>query len=183
MPRIGKLPVAIPQGVIVSQENHYATVKDPKGKFKQYIGPRIEISIRDGEIALTRHSDGRQGHSLRGPYHQLIHDVVTGAHEEFVQTLKLAGVGYRTTDQGQILELSLGFTHAIYLVLLDKTRVETQMVHNQTPRIILESYDRQLLGQAYVKVRSFHEPEPYKGRDVHFLGKEIRHKSNRTTDK
>ena len=155
MSRIGKLPIAIPQGVTVSQEDHYVTVKGPKGELKQYIDPRIEVSIQDGEITLARHSDERQERSLHGLYRQLIHNMVTGVHEEFTQTLELIGVGYRATNQGQILELSLGFTHAIYLVLPDEIKIETQMVRNQTPKIILKSCDKQLLGQVCAKTVSY----------------------------
>ena len=172
MSRIGKLPIAIPQGVTVSQEDHYVTVKGPKGELKQYIDPRIEVSVEDGEITLTRHSDERQERSLHGLYRQLIHNMVTGVHEEFTQTL-----------EGQILELSLGFTHAIYLVLPDEIKIETQMVRNQTPKIILKSCDKQLLGQVCAKIRSFRKPEPYKGKGVRFLGEEVRRKSGKTAGK
>lgn len=183
MSRIGKLPIAIPQGVTVSQEDHYVTVKGPKGELKQYIDPRIEVSIEDGEITILRHSDERQERSLHGLYRQLIHNMVTGVHEEFTQTLELIGVGYRATNQGQILELSLGFTHSIYLVLPNEIKVETEMVRNQTPKIILKSCDKQLLGQVCAKIRSFRKPEPYKGKGVRFLGEEVRRKSGKTAAK
>ena len=176
MSRIGKLPIAIPQGVTVSQEDHYVTVKGPKGELKQYIDPRIGVS-------LARHSEERQDRSLHGLYRQLIYNMVTGVHEEFTETLELIGVGYRATNQGQVLELSLGFTHAIYLVLPDEIKIETQMVRNQTPKIILKACDKQLLGQVCAKIRSFRKPEPYKGKGVRFLGEEVRRKSGKTAAK
>src|SRR3712207_5355754 len=105
MSRIGKLPIVIPQGVTVSQEDHYVTVKGPKGELKQYIDPRIEVKVEDGHVNVSRQSDERQERSLHGLYRQLIHNMVVGVHEEFSQTLELIGVGYRATNQGQILEL------------------------------------------------------------------------------
>ena len=183
MSRIGKLPVFIPRGVTISQDNYYVIVKGPKGELKQYIDPRIEVLVSDTEVSIIRHSDERQERSLHGLYRQLIHNMVTGVHEEFSQTLELIGVGYRASNQGSVLELSLGFTHAIYLVLPDEIKVETQMIRNQTPKIILRSCDKQLLGQVCAKIRSFRNPEPYKGKGVRFLGEDVRRKSGKTAGK
>lgn len=176
---MGELPIAVPQGVTVSRGNHYITVKGSRGELKQYIDSHIEVSIQDGEIILVRHSDKRQERSLHGFYRQLIHNVMTDVYEGLVQALELIGIGHRATNQGQILELSLGLTHAIYLVLPNGIKIETQMVRSQTPKVILKSCGKQLLGQACARIRPSRKPEPCKGKGVCLLGEEARRKSGR----
>lgn len=183
MSRIGKLPISIPAGVTVSLENNYVTVKGPKGELKQYVDPRVDVKIEDGEVTLTRKSDDRIERSLHGLYRQLVHNMVVGVSEGFTKTLELVGVGFRASNQGQLLELSLGYTHAIYLMLPEEIKVETQSERNKTPKIILQSADKQLLGQVCAKIRSFRKPEPYKGKGVKFLGEEIRRKSGKSASK
>ena len=183
MSRIGKLPIAIPAGVTVSFKDNYVTVKGKKGELSQYVDPRIQVEVEGNEVKVSRQSDERQDRSMHGLYRQLIHNMVVGTSEGFSKTLELVGVGYRATNQGQLLELSLGFTHAIYLMLPKEIEVETINERNKNPRIILRSADKQLLGQVCAKIRSFRKPEPYKGKGIKFENEVIRRKSGKTASK
>lgn len=168
MSRIGKLPISIPSGVTVSQKDNVITVKGPKGELSQVVAPEIEVKIEGSEIVVSRQSDERADRSLHGLYRSLINNMVKGVSEGFSKTLELVGVGYRASNQGQILELSLGFTHSIFMQLPSEVRVETKSERNKNPLIILESADKQLLGQVCAKIRSFRMPEPYKGKGIKF---------------
>ena len=183
MSRIGELPIAIPAGVTVSLKDNYVTVKGPKGELTQYIDPRIQVEVEGNEVKVSRQSDERQERSMHGLYRQLIHNMVVGTGTGFSKTLELVGVGYRAANQGQLLELSLGFTHAIYLQLPPEVKVQTVSERNKNPRIILESADKQLLGQVCAKIRSFRKPEPYKGKGIKFENEIIRRKSGKTAGK
>lgn len=183
MSRIGKLPISIPAGVTVSLNEGVVTVKGPKGELKQSVDPRIVVKIEGGQVVVERQSDERQERSLHGLYRALINNMVTGVSQGFTKTLELVGVGYRASNQGQLLELSLGFTHNIYLQLAPEVKVETKTERNKNPLIILESADKQLLGQVCTKIRSFRKPEPYKGKGIKFEGEVLRRKSGKSAGK
>ncbi len=183
MSRIGKLPISIPAGVTVSQSEGVVTVKGPKGELKQSIDPRITVKVEDGNIVVERQNDERQERSLHGLYRALLNNMVTGVSQGFTKTLELVGVGYRASNQGQLLELSLGFSHNIYFQLAPEIKVETKSERNKNPLIILESADKQLLGQVCTKIRSFRKPEPYKGKGIKFEGEVIRRKSGKSAGK
>lgn len=183
MSRIGKLPISIPTGVTVSLNEGVVTVKGPKGELSQKVDSRISVKIEGGSVIVERHSDERQERSMHGLYRALINNMITGVSEGFKKTLELVGVGYRASNQGQILELSLGFTHNIYLQLPKEISVETKSERNKNPLIILESADKQLLGQVCTKIRSFRKPEPYKGKGIKFEGEVIRRKSGKSAGK
>ncbi len=183
MSRIGKLPIHIPSGVEVSVKDGMVTVKGPKGTLSQKVDSRINIAIEGGEILLTRSEETLEQKSLHGLYRSLVNNMVVGVSEGYKKTLELIGVGYRASNQGQILELSLGYTHPIYLQLPKEIKVETKMERNKAPLITLESSDKQLLGQVCAKIRSFRKPEPYKGKGVRFEGEYIRRKSGKTAGK
>ncbi len=183
MSRIGKLPIVLPQGVSVTTENNVITVKGPKGELSQYVDPRISVIIENNEIILKRSSDERQDRAMHGLYRSLLNNMVVGVSEGFKKTLELVGVGYRASNEGQILELSLGFTHPIFIMLPKEVKVETKMERNKNPFIYLESCDKQLLGQVCSKIRSFRMPEPYKGKGVKFEGEYIRRKSGKSAGK
>ncbi|HBU46448.1 MAG TPA: 50S ribosomal protein L6, partial [Porphyromonadaceae bacterium] len=125
----------------------------------------------------------REHRAMHGLYRSLLHNMVIGVSEGFRKELELVGVGYRVTNNGQILELSLGYTHNIFLELPQEIKVETKMERNKNPLIILESSDKQLLGQVCAKIRSFRKPEPYKGKGIKFVGEQIRRKSGKTAGK
>ena len=186
MSRIGKLPISIPAGVTVSfdERNNVVTVKGPKGELTQYIDPSIKMSQKDGQIAFDVDEnspvDYKQKQAFHGLYRSLVHNMVVGVSEGFQKHLELVGVGYRVSNQGNLLEFSLGYTHPIYMQLPKEVKVETKSERNQNPQILLESADKQLLGLICAKIRSFRMPEPYKGKGILFKGEIIRRKSGKT---
>lgn len=183
MSRIGKHPISIPAGVTVSVKDGVVTVKGAKGELSQSVDARIEVAVEDAQVVVRRHSDERQERSLHGLYRALIHNMIVGVSEGFSKTLELVGVGYRASNQGQVLELSLGFTHNIFLQLPKEINLETKTERNKNPLIILSSADKQLLGQVCAKIRSFRMPEPYKGKGIRFEGEVIRRKSGKSAGK
>lgn len=183
MSRIGKLPIQIPAGVTVTIKDDVVTVKGPKGELTQTINPDIKLSVEDGVLSLTRPSDERTHRAMHGLYRALINNMVVGVSDGYKKELELVGVGYRASNTGQLLELSLGFTHNIYLHLPNEVKVETKSERNKNPLIILESADKQLIGQVCAKIRSFRMPEPYKGKGIKFVGEEIRRKSGKSAAK
>lgn len=183
MSRIGKLPISIPAGVTVALKDGVVTVKGPKGELTQSVDPRILVKVEDNTVLVERQSDERQERSLHGLYRALLNNMVTGVSQGFTKTLELVGVGYRVSNQGQLLELSLGFTHNIYMQLAPEIKVETKTERNKNPLIILESADKQLLGQVCTKIRSFRKPEPYKGKGIKFEGEVLRRKSGKSAGK
>lgn len=180
MSRIGKLPISLPKGVTVTVNGQEVTVKGPKGELKQSINPIINVEVKDGEIHVTRPNDEKETRSMHGLYRALIHNMVVGVSDGYKQTLELVGVGFRASNQGQVLELSLGFTHNIIIKLAPEIKVETKSERNQNPLVMLESCDKQLLGQVCAKLRSFRMPEPYKGKGVKFIGEQIRRKAGKS---
>ena len=180
MSRIGKAPIAIPAGVSVDVKENVVTVKGPKGTLTQTINPELDVKIEDGHVTLTRPSDDREHRAQHGLYRALIHNMVVGVSEGYRKEMELVGVGYRATAEGQVLELSLGFSHAIYIKLPKEVKVEAKSERNKNPLIILESDDKQLLGQVCAKIRSLRKPEPYKGKGIKFVGEVIRRKSGKS---
>ena len=159
------------------------TVKGPKGEMTQAVNPDINVTLEDGVIHLVRPTDDKNHRALHGLYRSLINNMVIGVSEGYKKELELVGVGYRVTNTGQLLDLSLGYTHNIYLQLPKEVKVETKTERNKNPLIILESADKQLLGQICAKIRSFRMPEPYKGKGIKFVGEEIRRKSGKSAGK
>ncbi|MCC8038651.1 MAG: 50S ribosomal protein L6 [Bacteroidales bacterium] len=180
MSRIGKAPIEIPAGVTVTVKDNVVTVKGPKGELKQEVNPDIEVKVEDGHVHVTRPSDDKEHRSLHGLYRALIHNMVVGVSTGYKKEMELVGVGYRATATGQVLELSLGYSHAIYLRLPKEVKVEAKTERNKNPLIILESDDKQLLGQVCAKIRSLRKPEPYKGKGIKFVGEVIRRKSGKS---
>lgn len=181
MSRIGKLPITLPAGVSINVgEDNIVTVKGPKGELKQPVHPGLKIEVEDGTLTVTRPTDSKEHRSMHGLYRSLINNMVVGVSEGFRKELELVGVGFRVSNNGQILELSLGYTHNILLQLPNEIKIETKMERNKSPLIILESCDKQLLGQVCAKIRSFRKPEPYKGKGIRFVGEHVRRKSGKT---
>ena len=180
MSRIGKLPISIPAGVTVSSKDNVVTVKGPKGELSQEINPNIKMEINDGEITFSRPSDEPQMRAMHGLYRALVNNMVVGVSEGYKKELELVGVGYRVSNQGQVIEFALGYTHNIFLQLPNEIKIETKSERNQNPLVILESCDKQLLGQVCAKIRSFRKPEPYKGKGVKFVGEQIRRKDGKS---
>lgn len=184
MSRIGKLPIAIPAGVTVNYANNVVTVKGPKGELAQSIDPSIAVTIENGVITFDMVEettvDPKQQHAFHGLYRALVNNMVVGVSEGYKKELELVGVGYRASNQGNIIELSLGYSHNIFIQLPNEVKVETKSERNKNPLIILESCDKQLLGVVCAKIRSFRKPEPYKGKGILFVGEQIRRKSGKS---
>ncbi|MBR5744260.1 MAG: 50S ribosomal protein L6 [Muribaculaceae bacterium] len=180
MSRIGKAPIAIPAGVTVKVENNVITVKGPKGELSQAINPELEVKIEDGHIQFNRPSDDREHRAQHGLYRALVHNMVVGVSTGYRKEMELVGVGYKAEATGQELKLTLGYSHDIYIKLSKEIKVEAKSERNKNPLIILESADKQLLGQVCAKIRSLRKPEPYKGKGVKFVGEVIRRKSGKS---
>ena len=180
MSRIGKLPIDIPAGVTVTLKDDVVTVKGPKGELSQYVNPLITVTVNDNEVIVSRSSDEKQERAFHGLYRALINNMVVGVSEGYKAELELVGVGYRVSNTGNVMELALGFTHPIFMVLPAEIKVETKTERNKNPLITLESCDKQLLGAVCAKIRSFRKPEPYKGKGVKFVGEVIRRKSGKS---
>ncbi len=185
MSRIGKLPISIPAGVEVKvAANNLVTVKGPKGTLSQKIeSTGIAVEIEGSEVQVTRATDQKRHKAMHGLYRQLINNMVVGVSTGFKLEMELYGVGYRCENKGQLLTLSLGYSHPVMFYLPDEVSLFTEMKKGEAPRIVLESHDRQLLGQVAAKIRSFRKPEPYKGKGVRFKGEQIRRKAGKTASK
>ena len=182
MSRIGKAPIEIPAGVTVQVNGNVVTVKGPKGELSQEINPDINVAVEDGHVVVTRPDDERAHRSMHGLYRALIHNMVVGVSVGYKKEMELVGVGYRATSTGQVLELALGFSHAIFIKLPGEIKVEAKSERNKNPLIILGSADKQLLGQVCAKIRSLRKPEPYKGKGIKFVGEIIRRKSGKSAN-
>ncbi|MBP6230287.1 MAG: 50S ribosomal protein L6 [Paludibacteraceae bacterium] len=180
MSRIGRLPITLPTGVSVTFDKNVIVVKGTKGELQQAIHPNISVEIENGIITVTRPNDEKENRAMHGLYRSLINNMVIGVSEGYKKTLELVGVGYRVSNNGQILEFSLGYTHNIFLKVPAEIKVETKSERNQNPIVILESCDKQLIGQVCAKVRSFRKPEPYKGKGIKFAGEQIRRKAGKS---
>ncbi|MDR1517079.1 MAG: 50S ribosomal protein L6 [Dysgonamonadaceae bacterium] len=184
MSRIGKLPVSLPSGVTITVgDDNVVKVKGPKGELSQQVNPDIKVKVENNELVVERPSDNKEHRALHGLYRALINNMVVGVSVGFRKEMELVGVGYRVSNNEQVVELSLGYTHSIFLQLPQEVKVETKMERNKNPLIILESCDKQLLGQVCAKIRSFRKPEPYKGKGIRFVGEVIRRKSGKTAGK
>ena len=184
MSRIGKLPINIPAGVSVDLNNSIVTVKGPKGELTQKVDPSIIVKIENSTITFEVDENSpvnyKQRNAFHGLYRSLVNNMVVGVSEGYTKTLELVGVGYRVSNQGNLIEFSLGYTHPIFLQLPKEVKVETKSERNQNPLLILESCDKQLLGLICAKIRSFRKPEPYKGKGILFKGEIIRRKSGKS---
>ncbi len=179
MSRIGKNPITIPEGVTVEIKDNLVTAKGKLGELTQEIED-ITVKIEDGIITLERPSDINSHKSKHGLFRALINNMITGVSEGWTKELELVGVGYRASNQGQKLELALGFSHNIVLEVAPEVKVETVSEKGKNPIIKLSSLDKQLVGQVAAKVRGFRRPEPYKGKGVKYVGEQIRRKAGKT---
>ena len=183
MSRIGKLPINIPAGVTVTVKDNVVTVKGPKGELKQCVDPLISVEVEGTQVHVKRPNDEKEARSKHGLYRALINNMVHGVSEGYKKTLELVGVGYRVSNQGNTLEFALGYSHPIFMQLPPEVKVETKSERNQNPLILLESADKQLLGQICAKIRTFRKPEPYKGKGTKFQGEIIRRKAGKSAGK
>ena len=182
MSRIGKLPVNLPAGVSVQLlDGNVVKVKGPLGEMFQKVDPDITVTIEDNEIKFTRPTDQPRHRSMHGLYRALVHNMVVGVSEGFTIKQELVGVGYRVAVQGQLLVFSLGYSHEIHLMLPAEVKAEVpEIKKGETPKLVLKSCDKQLVGQVAAKIRSFRKPEPYKGKGIKFVGEQLRRKAGKT---
>jgi len=184
MSRIGKAPITLPAGVKIDiSKSNLVKVTGPKGELTQQVDPDLIIEIEDGTLNLKRPTESKRHRSLHGLYRSLINNMVTGVSEGYTLQLEVIGVGYRVANTGQLLELTLGYSHPIYFAVPQEVKVEAKMEKGKNPAIILQSHDKQLIGQVAAKIRAFRKPEPYKGKGIRFLGEEIRRKAGKTAGK
>ncbi len=181
MSRIGKLPVSIPQGVEINvSKGNMVTVKGPKGELFQQVDPDLSVEIEDGQLLVNRPTDQKRHRAMHGLYRSLIANMVEGVSNGYIKELELVGVGYRANNTGQLLELTLGYSHPILFYVPDEVKVEAVMEKGKNPIVRLESTDKQLIGQVAAKIRAFRKPEPYKGKGIRFKGEEVRRKQGKT---
>jgi len=184
MSRIGKAPVAVPSGVTVSVGNdNVVSVKGPKGELKQPIDRDIKVEVKDGTINITRPTDQIRHRALHGLSRALISNLVKGVTEGYTKKLELIGVGFKAANQGNVLDLALGYSHNIIFEVPKEIKVATEQLKGQNPTITLEGNDRQLLGAVAAKIRSLRKPEPYKGKGVRYVGEVVRKKAGKAAGK
>jgi large subunit ribosomal protein L6 len=183
MSRIGKAPISVPDGVTITIENNVVTVKGAKGELTQELKPEISVKVEDGVVTLERADESKSSKSLHGLYRALINNMVEGVSKGYSVQQELVGVGYRAKHAGQILELSLGYSHPIIIQLPDEIKVNTETAKGKNPIVTLESHDKQLVGQVAAKIRSLRKPEPYKGKGIRFVGEQIRRKAGKAAGK
>ena len=184
MSRIGTLPINIPAGVTVTLKDNVVSVKGPKGELSQAVDPSIIVKVEEGKITFEKDEKSevavKQKQAFHGLYRALVNNMVIGVSEGFKKEMELVGVGYRVSNQDNLIEFTLGYTHTIFIQLPSQITVETKSERNKRPYICLSSCDKQLLGMVCAKIRSFRKPEPYKGKGILYVGEVIRRKSGKT---
>ena len=184
MSRIGKSPVTIPSGVEVKVDGNTISVKGAKGQLTQEFDTEaVSVSVDGSEVTFSRASDMPAHRAKHGLYRSLVHNMVVGVSEGYKKELEIVGVGYRATATGQLLELALGYSHPIAIELPKEIKVSADTQKGKAPVVTLESFDKQLVGQAAAKIRSLRKPEPYKGKGIKFVGEEIRRKAGKSASK
>ena len=181
MSRIGKAPIEIPAGVEISvSKGNVVTVKGKRGTLTQHVNADLSVEIEDGVLTVKRPTEQQRHREMHGLYRSLINNMIEGVSNGFVKELEVIGVGYRAANTGQLLDLSLGYSHPVMFYVPDEVKVEAVMEKGKNPIVKLESFDKQLLGQVAAKIRAFRKPEPYKGKGIRFVGEEIRRKAGKT---
>ena len=184
MSRIGKNPISLPSGVSVSvAKDNLVTVKGPKGTLTQQVDQDITVKVEGTDVTFERPTEQKRHKALHGTYRALVNNMVEGVSKGFELKLELVGVGYKATSTGQILELSLGYSHSIYMQIPSELKVATETLKGKNPIITLQGIDKQLIGQVAAKIRSLRKVEPYKGKGVRFEGEVVRRKAGKTAAK
>lgn len=184
MSRVGKSIINIPGGVSIDvSKGNFVTVKGSKGTLSKQMDADMKISVEDGVLTVDRPTDQKRHREVHGLTRALINNMVNGVSSGFSKTLELIGVGYRVANTGNLLEMTIGFAHPVYFVLPEEVKVTTKMEKGENPTIILESFDKQLLGQICAKIRAYRKPEPYKGKGIKFQGEILRRKAGKTASK
>ncbi len=179
MSRIGNNPIAVPEGVTIDIKDDVVTVKGKLGELKQNFSG-VSIELEDGQVLVKRPSDSKEHKAKHGLYRSLVLNMVNGVSKGWTKELELVGVGYRASNQGQVLDLALGFSHNIVMELAPEVKLETVSEKGKNPIVKLTSHDKQLVGQIAAKIRAFRKPEPYKGKGIKFVGEELRRKAGKS---
>jgi len=184
MSRIGKQPVVAPNGVTISvNKENVVTVKGPKGELKQAIDRDITVEVKDGQITFARPTDQIRHRAMHGLYRSLVSNLVKGVTDGYQRKLELIGVGFKAANQGNVIDLSLGFSHNIIFEVPKELKVVTAQEKGQNPTITLEGIDKQLIGQVAAKLRGLRKPEPYKGKGIRYVGEVVRKKAGKAAGK
>lgn len=184
MSRIGKAPIKLPDGVDFKiNSNNLVSIKGPKGELHQQIDADITVTLTDSEILVTRPTDHKRHRALHGLYRSLINNMIVGVTVGYIKRQELVGVGFKATNEGNILDLILGFSHHIYFEIPKEITIKTETEKGKNPIITLESADKQLIGQVAAKIRALRAPEPYKGKGIKFVGEVLRRKAGKTASK
>jgi large subunit ribosomal protein L6 len=181
MSRIGKLPITVPSGVTITiSDKNLVTVKGSKGELKQQVDPDLIVKVENNELLVNRPTDQQRHRSMHGLYRSLLFNMVKGVSEGFTVNQELVGVGYKATATGQVLELSLGYSHNFVFELPTEIQVSALTERGKNPIITMVSHDKQLIGQVAAKIRSLRKPEPYKGKGIKFVGEELKRKAGKS---
>jgi large subunit ribosomal protein L6 len=184
MSRIGKLPIKLPVGIEVKvSDKNVVSVKGPHGSLEQKIDPELSVSISETEVVVARPTDQKRHKALHGLYRSLLSNMIKGVFEGYTVQQELVGVGYKASNDGQILDLTLGYSHHVYMQIPAEVKIETKTEKGTNPTIILRSADKQLIGQVAAKIRSLRKPEPYKGKGIKFTGEQLRRKAGKSAGK
>lgn len=185
MSRIGRLPIALPNGVTCtfSEQQRKVSVKGPKGELHQVLSPNFKVAVDNGTITVSRPSDEKPDRAMHGLYRALIANMVAGVQKGYRRELELIGVGYKATAQGNVLELSLGYSHSVFLAVPQELKLQAVQEKGANPMIILEGVDKQLIGQVAAKIKSLRKVEPYKGKGIRYVGEYVRRKAGKAAAK
>ena len=183
MSRVGNKVITLPAGVTVTVEKSTVTVKGAKGTLTRSIDPDITVEIEGSELRVQRPTDQKRHKALHGLYRALINNMVVGVNDGFKKEMEIVGVGYKASNQGNLLELALGYSHAIFMQIPAELKVTTAMEKGQNPKVTLEGIDKELIGQVSAKIRSLRKVQPYKGKGIRFVGEQIRRKAGKAGGK
>lgn len=183
MSRVGKAPINLPAGVTIDIKGSTVTVKGPKGELSQKIDPDMIVKVEDATVTVERPTEQKRHKAMHGLYRALINNMVIGVNEGYKKNMELVGVGYKADAQNNVLELSLGYSHSIFMAMPEEVKVTTDTQKGQNPKVTVEGIDKQLVGAIAAKIKSLRKVEPYKGKGIRFVGEQIRRKAGKTAAK
>lgn len=184
MSRIGNKPIELPENVTLEvSDKNLVTVKGPLGELHQQIDPEMELSIDEGVVSVKRPTDQKRHKAIHGLSRSLVNNMVTGVHQGYKKQLELVGVGYKASVQGNVLEMSLGYSHNIFMAVPDEVKITAETLKGKNPVVTLEGIDKQLVGEIAAKIKSLRKVEPYKGKGIRFVGEHVRRKAGKTAAK
>jgi large subunit ribosomal protein L6 len=183
MSRVGKAPISIPAGVTIDVKGSVVSVKGPKGELTQKIDPDMIVKVEDSTVTVDRPTEQKRHKAMHGLYRALINNMVIGVNAGYKKEMELVGVGYKADAQNNVLELSLGYSHSIFMAMPEEIKVTTDTQKGQNPKVTVEGIDKQLVGAIAAKIRSLRKVEPYKGKGIRFVGEQVRRKAGKTAAK